>query len=428
MAYARCKIEKGKIIAIKDLFPVMISRELYEKSPKDLLDKSLHPAEKLDDLSPADRLFGWTPQEQGSDGGYKSRIRVVCEDGEQPDILKSFNDPLPLSILGEPKPEQGRFYVAADDKGTPQKGIGKGTPQKGIGKQEAGYDIKGKKQLRGRKHYWHHKGFEEGKDKAKDYWEPPDPFDLSKDQNREYIRTGRKQDTQNRSIKGWIEPGNKFEATLYVQNLQPEEVGALLWLLTLNKGLNEGDDKHYFKLGYAKPLGFGSIEIEIDTARLEQDCIPLAGNDSSIACDDSWEKYYASLDATPPATLGDEQQKKFIQQFITSMLKAYEPSKLKSIQPNTPKGQEYLKHAFDDLLFIKGFLRVLQGPNKEFRIHYPRTNPKRHPDGKNFEWFMDNERGRSYRVARRNEVGKQLPLPAVTDDDGLPYIPSEPKN
>ena len=424
MVYARCEFTRSTISGIKDLFPVTISRELYENAPEDLLDPSLRPATELDQLSPADRLFGWTPQGQGSDRGYKSRIRVVCEDSKCPTLLKDFkNNPLPLTILGQPKPEQGRFYVAADDKGTPQRKVKK--------KKDAGYDKNGKKQLRGRKHYWHHKGLEVGKDKAEDYWDPSDPPDPSKDQNREYIRTGRKKDPQNRSIKGWIEPRNAFEATLYVQNLQPEEVGALLWLLTLNKGLNEGDDKHYFRLGYGKPLGFGSVRIEIDTARLEQDCIPLAGNDSCITCDDSWKKYYASLDAKPPATLGDEQQNRFIQQFITSMLKAYKPSELKSIQANTPKGLEYLKHlkqVFSDLLFIKGFLRVLQGPNEEFRIHYPRTNPKRHPDGKNFEWFMDNERGRSYKVAGRTEVGKQLALPDVTKDEGLPYTPSKPKD
>ena len=416
MVYARCEFNGNTISGIKDLFPVTISRELYENTPEDLLDPSLRPATELDQLSPADRLFGWTPQGESSDSGYKSRIRVVCEDSECPTILKSFgNNSLPLAILGQPKPEQGRFYVAADDKGTPQSKV--------ENKKEAGYDKKGKKQLRGRKHYWHHKGLEVGKDKAEDYWDPSDP---SKNQNREYIRTGREKDTQNRSIKGWIEPGNEFEATLYVQNLQPEEVGALLWLLTLNKDLNERGDQHYFKLGYGKPLGFGSVKVEIDTARLEKGCIPLA----PLASDDGWKEYYASLDDAPPATLGAEQQNESIQQFITSMLKAYKPSKLKSIQTSTPAGLEHLKQTFNDLLFIKGFLKVLQGPNEKFRIHYPRTNPKRHPDGKNFEWFMDNERGRSRRVAGRDEVGKQLPLPDVNDenDKGLPYIPSEPRN
>ena len=389
MVYARCDIDDktGTINAVKDLFPVMISRELYENSPKDLLDESLQPANNLDDLSPADRLFGWTPQRQGSDGGYKSRIRVVCENDECPTILKSFeNDPLPLTILGQPKPEQGRFYVAANDKGTPQ--------NKAHDKKDAGYDKKGNKQLRGRKHYWHHKGFEADKENPNPYW---DPF---QDQNQEYIRTGRVEDTQNRSINGWIEPGNEFEATLYLQNLQCDEVGALLWLLTLNDNLDKGDDKHYFKLGYGKPLGFGSVKVEIDTVRLKNGCLP-------IGTGEDWKTYYAKFDACPP-TKSKAKQDNCLKIFMDSMLDAY-----KSLNQQN----------FKDLPFIKGFLRVLQGPIKDVPIHYPRLPD---PNSKNFEWFMANERGRS----RKNEVGLRLALPDVNNenDEGLPYIPSKPRN
>ena len=133
----------------------------YEKSPKDLLDSSLTPADKMSKLSPADRLFGWVPQESGSDQGYKGRIRVVCEDGARPEIVEKFNGgALPLAILGQPKPAQGRFYVAKDDQGNPQ--------YDGLSKAQAGYSEG--KGLRGRKQYWHHKGLEA--DKASDYWKP----------------------------------------------------------------------------------------------------------------------------------------------------------------------------------------------------------------------------------------------------------------
>ena len=410
MAYARCKIDDktGDIKEVLDLFPVMISRELYECSPKKLLDKSLRPAEKLDKLSPADRLFGWTPQGQGSDGGYKSRIRVVCEDSECPDILENFkDDPLPLTILGEPKPAQGRFYVAEDDQGTPQ--------ADGLSKEKAGYgEGKG---LRGRKHYWHHKGLEEKN--APDYWKSPAEDRTRKETNgrfQEYRRPDKynnqtqqmekQTDTQNRSIKGWIKPNKKFKASLYVQNLQQKEVGALLWLLTLNKDLGEGDEKRYFKLGYGKPLGFGSMEIEIDTDRLKDGCLPLG-------TDEDWKTYYEKFDACPPAAMEKAKQEECRRTFMNSMVDAY----------------EFLnQQTFEELPFIKGFLRVLQGPNKDYRIHYPRTNPKRDPDGKNYDWFVDNERGRSRKVAGRDEVGKRLPLPDVNSDGGLPYNPSEPRD
>ena len=366
MAYARCKIDDktGTIKKVVDIFPVMISRELYKNTPEDLLDESLRPAEKLNDLSPADRLFGWTPQGESSDSGYKSRIRVVCDDSERSDVLEKFeNDPLPLSILGEPKPEQGRFYVAADNKGTPQ--------DKAQNKKDAGYDKKSNKQLRGRKHFWHHKDLEE------DYW-----TDTEDDSTREYIRTSKIKDSQNRSIKAWIKPNTTFTASLYVQNLQPAEVGALLWLLTLS-------DEHYFRLGYGKPLGFGSVKIEIDTDtdRLVNKKLPL-GKGSH------WKEYYAKFNTSPPAEMDKDEEKKSIKTFKKSMVDAY------------------MLKDFKELPFIKGFLQVLQGPNTDNpRIHYPRSNSKPDREGKNFKWFMDNEKG------------SRLALPAVTDDEGLPYKP-----
>ena len=384
MAYARCQIndKTGKITKIKDLFPVMISRELYDNTPEDLLDPSLRPATELDQLSPADRLFGWTPQGQGSDGGYKSRIRVICEDGEQPDILDSFeDDPLPLSILGQPKPEQGRFYVAADDKGT---------PQEGIDKRKAGYDLKDNKKLRGRKYYWHHKGLENDTEEGKNHWNP------KKNQDQEYIRKGKTKDTQNRSIKGWIKPGEVFKASLYVQNLEPKEVGALLWLFTLNKDLKDNEDKRYFRLGYGKPLGFGSVKIEIDTDK---------SGKLRLGNQDNWKEYYAKLNDIPPAKLDGDKQKEFIDQFTESMLKAYQQPKEEESETEDTAGVE----EFDRLPFIQGFLRVLQGPNDQYPIHYPRKKSERDPKGKNFEWFVQNERG------------KKRALPDVNDENGLPY-------
>ena len=331
-------------------------KRTYEKSPAELLDCSLKPATKLSELSPADRLFGWTPQEKRSDSGYKSRLRIICDHVEPNDPLNAFqDDPLPLAILGEPKPEQGRFYVAKDNKGTSQ--------DDGLNKEDAGYSSG--KGLRGRKHFWHHKNL------GQDYWNPK-----GKKRTREYIRTGRKKDSQNRSINAWINPGTTFTASLYVQNLQPAEVGALLWLLTR-------PDDQYFRLGYGKPLGFGSVKIEIDT-----ECLPLGtGKD--------WKEYYVALNDCPPAKLDTSEREKCIQEFKDSMKQAYQ------------------ERDFDKLPFIEGFLQVLKGPNTDNpRIHYPRKNRIPHPDGKNFEWFVDND---------HQGYGKKLALPKVTAKKGLPY-------
>ena len=436
MVYARCEFSGSTITGITDLFPVMISRELYADSPADLLDCSLKPAKVRNELSPADRLFGWVPQEQGDDSGYKSRIRVVCDDGPRPDIVQRFDgDTLPLTILGQPKPAQGRFYVANN----------KGGPQHGDNKVAAGYDASQGKSLRGRKQYWHHKGLEAEltEDKQTEcYWQP------STEDRTQVKRKGRYQeyrrpndedgnpqrDSQNRSIKGWIKPGTEFRVSLYVQNLQPEEVGALLWLLSL-------PEKHYFKLGYGKPLGFGSVTMEVDKARLKNGCLPLGTGED-------WKGYYADLNACLPATLDVDTQCACIQKFQDSMVDAYDPiqannavdvesddkkstnlsfsDQLESIQsqrPTTPENQaQLIEQRFVKLSFIEGFKQVLKGPNSEYPIHYPRRNSKPNPEGKNYEWFMDNENGREH-----YEDGKKIALPAVTDKDGFPYNPSKPR-
>lgn len=434
MVYARCKFDSNeKIEKIKDLFPVMISRELYANRPADLFDSSLKPAGTRGELSPADRLFGWVPQEGGDDAGYKSRLRVVCEDSTKPDtIIESFSDSaLPLAILGQPKPAQGRFYVAKD---------AEGNPQRPVSKEQAGYDASGGKGLRGRKQYWHHKGLEA--DKAKEYWHPSaeDRTQEKRDgRYQEYRRPNEngkkngkpKADSQNRFIKGWIKPNTVFEASLYVQNLQSEELGGLLWLLTLNDGIGDGDEKHHFRLGHGKPLGFGSVKVEIDKERLVNGCLPLGTGED-------WKgKYYTAFDASPPATLDRARQTLCIQAFKASMVAAYNPlpdnnatetdgdekevsnltsfdqlGRIQSRFLNTPEARAQLEEQhFAELPFISGFLQVLSGPKKDVPIHYPRTNKKPDPAGENFRWFD------------KNENGPKLTLPAVTDKKGLPYQP-----
>ena len=373
----------------------------YEKSPNDLLDCSLKPAKTLCELSPADRLFGWVLQKQEQDSkseveaGYKSRIRVICEDGTRPNIVKDFGGKtLPLTILGEPKPAQGRFYVAADNLGTPQ--------ENGLNKDEAGYSSG--RGLRGRKWYWHDKGLVASE--AREYWKPSVEDRTHVKRNNRYQeyrrpngRNGKPQiDPQNRSITGWIKPGSVFKASLYVQNLQPQEVGALLWLLAR-------PDTHHFRLGYGKPLGFGSVRIELDCPN---EALPLGKGED-------WKEYYTALDQSSPATLNADEQKDCIQKFWDSMIDGY-PAKEDT---RTEKRKER-EEKFKSLNFIAGFLRVLQGPGDNAPIHYPRLEyPKRgeykpDPGGKNFEWFVAND---------DNRHGKKLALPAVTEEKGLPYYP-----
>ena len=155
------------------------------------------------------------------------------------------------AILGQPKPEQGRFYVAADKKGTPQDKINIDKRQVMIRRAIsscADVNITGIT-----------KDLEADKDNPNDYW---DPFAEDPKQNQEYIRTGTiKRIHRIVVLKVGLNPGmNLKRHFISCRIYRPEEVGALLWLLTLNKNLNEGNDKHYFKLGYGKPSGVRQCE------------------------------------------------------------------------------------------------------------------------------------------------------------------------
>ena len=233
----------------------------------------------------------------------------------------------------------------------------------------------------GRKHYWHYKG------KTEDYWVPS-----PENQNQEYIRAGRIKDSQNRSIKGWIKPNKEFTTSLYVQNLQPQEVGALLWLLSL-------PDKHYFRLGYGKPLGFGSVRIEIDEDQLVNGCLPLGTSKD-------WKTYYKTFNDCPPATLDNDKQDDYLKMFKESMADAYNPPEESNISDDSDA-----ENRFDDLPFISAFLQVLQGPVGDAPIHYPRLDSKPQLKGENFRWFTANDNGR------------KLALPSVKGKNGLPYKP-----
>jgi hypothetical protein len=72
--------EPARLQAGYRVYPVIFGRLPYQRSPAQALDDSLHPAAELEDLSPADRLFGWAPAAGGSgrrsSSGYRGRLRI----------------------------------------------------------------------------------------------------------------------------------------------------------------------------------------------------------------------------------------------------------------------------------------------------------------------------------------------------------------
>lgn len=352
------------------LVPVILSRRLYQTAPWKLLDPSLHPATELGQLSPGDRVFGWVNQ-QGT-GAYRGQLRIngvryqKCHAGE---AIEEFPEGLPLAILGEPRPEQARFYLAKNKQGQPLK-------QKSP--KDAGYQEN--QHLRGRKVYPHHPntaGRGDWKNATEDRTQ-------REDARQEYRRpkvSGREnKDDQNRSISGWVKEGTVFEFTLDVVNLSSVELGALLWLLDF--GEYQKDSNLFHRLGGGKPFGFGSVQIKI--------------TDADLHPGDGWRQFYSEL---LPTELRKQDLNNCVEAFKDAVKSAYPQPK------------------FEEVSFIAAFLKCVGGFKDGKPIHYPRTTKRPHPEGKNFEWFVQNEGKRGFKLS----------LPPLVSDDGLPYRPENPK-
>ncbi len=360
LLYAHVEKKNGQIV-VKDLYPVMITRGLFINAPEQLLDPSLQPAITKDNLSPADRVFGWVNQD--GKGAYKGNIRIGNVQCLSNHAIERFGDlGFPLAILGQPKPQQFRFYTAQSKQG--QAMNGNTSKAKGFSADKG---------LRGRKVYPHHQGL------PNNHWNNPVEDRTRQNNNgyhQEYRRPayqGVERDNQNRSIQAWVKPNIEFSFRVDVTNLSNFELGALLWLLVL-------PENSYHRLGSGKPLGFGSIRLDIDW------------NQTDLRIGSQWRDYYQSLlpiankSASPQLAID-----KFKQEV----------------------GTAYGNGEFDKVSFIKGLLRSTQGYSDSLPIHYPRetVNPK--PEGEAFKWFTSNE----------SNDGCKLSLPNISSDRGLPRNP-----
>lgn len=368
------RLNQNHIVAI---FPVMIARKLYPVSPWDVLPESLRPATSLNDLSPADRVFGWV--RRGRDGRHPGAVRgllrigpVTCTSALE-DAVENFCDPgVPLAILSAPKPQQGRFYVARTQKGEAQ--------SDGLNKEQAGY-TKGKG-LRGRKVYPHQRSL------SSEHWQRPveDRTQAgvgSPPHYQEYRRPqlgGKEQrDEQNRSILGWVKPSAQFRFDVQVHNLSRVELGALTWLLSL-------PSDHFLRLGGGKPLGFGSVRLEVDAF--------------DVRTGDELRHRYSAWTAVGSGADPRQQVVQAVQAFQDAIVQAYPPD-----------GQQ----CFEGVSFIRAFLAACRGHGDDLPTHYPRASEDGQPgppspEGESFKWFVQNEGAGAFA------------LPSAEDDTGLPTL------
>lgn len=326
------------------LVPVSVPRVGYERTIGQLLEPSqLRACDDYKHLCPACRTFGWVWEKSdpaADDPPLEKRTayagRVTFTHAERKDPASCFE--ATLSILSTPKPTTTRFYL------TPRQG----NPRKGREDSQVGYDASDQI-LRGRKVYRHHGG--------------------RLNENEYQSVNGQKSD-QNRTVKDVQGKGTTFEFEVRFENLAEVELGALLWTLEL-----EG---WHHRLGYGKPLGFGSATVEIKTLEF----LNIANG-------------YKSLEGSRWID-GLEDKEFSIEYFKDSMWERY-------------------KQDFSQLPNVRD-LEALLAKTPLLPVHYPRPAQMRDPEGKNYEWFVGNKRS-------GRDAGPRLELPlAVEDRKGLPIL------
>ncbi len=377
VCYAKVKSRPSDGFEILGLYPVTISRDLYCCAPHEILDDTLLPAVGPGNFSPADRVFGWV--KQGGRGAWRGQLRVgpvKCEQGK--DAIKKFDkDGVALAILGQPKPQQARFYAAENKDGAPLAS----NRRKGGGYKNPKTDG-----LRGRKIYPHQR-----QTLVSNYWEVDGPA-ISAFAERfeerevwpEFMRqpnpdkNNQTRSSQNRSVTQWVKPKMEFTFDVRVENLSELELGALLWLVTLDPDL-------YLRFGGGKPLGFGSVQISLtgldlrDGAALAEDygrLLERGGGGQRMLVD------------TDPAKCSG----------VRHAIQCFEDA----------VGHHYGNGRFLGAPFICAFVNACHGGS--LSVHYPRVGGKPNGRGENFKWFDENEK-----------EGRRYALPSLDQDErGLP--------
>ena len=348
-------------------------KKSYTCAPMEIFKiKKINPASCLAELSPAERVFGWVNPE--GKGAYKGQLRVSRLELDNPPPANNGPERT-LAPLSSPKPEYVRFYGAGNLDGTP-------FPKR---EKRFGYtDLAGDA---GRNDYFTHPEKPEGYFGAD--VTPKQTFEHDgRTYYPEYLVHKKRQ--HNMTVRGEVPAGARFSACVQFHNLSDEELGALLWLLTLEEGA-------YYSLGSGKPFGFGSIRI-------------------SLASLNAWrgqalKARYASLLDPDKAELVKNDQVWFE---YTESAQSNEV-----IEGLKKKFEDALEGAYDKKK-RKRLLRIFKehrhGPTDQRPVHYPRTSQE---PGEPFKWFSDSEKPEA-----RWSLGDTWNNPG--NSFALPYQPVNP--
>lgn len=235
------------------LAPACISKEVFSQSIGRLLQQQggYQPCESRDYVCSACALFGMIPKgpDQSEEVVGKARAsRVRFEDAtllkppKAEQIGRCYLAEMTLPELGEPKPGAVEFYTLPPSEKQPSSAFYKywtyDYQMEGNRRRPLSED---QPKLRGRKFYWH-----------SDAWKKYVHNQEAPTEMRQMIRPLK-------PAEGPEEDEDMlFGFRVYFENISEEELNQLCWALTFQ----DADCAH--KIGRAKPLGFGSVQLQVE--------------------------------------------------------------------------------------------------------------------------------------------------------------------
>jgi len=318
-------------------FNFSIEDKIVEISP------NLHFCDNINKLCPACNMFGSTDLiEQENEQKKKIAIsgKISFGLGKLINSSTKLEEAVPLKILSSPKPSCTYFYLQYDE-------------------HDGNYDNR-KSKIRGRKLYYHH-----SKDNLKyKRVEGDSKGDIIIDNHNVSIET----------LKDF-----EFKSTIDFMNLSEYELGLLLFALDMK---NKEGNKVYHKIGMGKPLGLGTIIIDID-------------KENSFII--NRKKRYSTF-LTPDGEI--ETGKEFLK--VSDYIKVFQEKQIGIY--NKDKNSNEQKSDFYAIPYISDIFNILEInslPGDYPEIKYPRKTVDNEPRG--FEWFVQEQQKKS--------PPQNLPLP-----------------
>lgn len=224
----------------------------YQHSPAGMIKMDTSDAVKYD---LAEALFGRVDQPGDSRGSVAGRVFISdAKHIPSNEAALLVNNPIRLKVLSGPKPTAFQHYLTQDHPDDKNKLFH--------------YDDSPEKTtLRGHKLYWHkpHTALTDIKARDEDVQKFPKQFSAA--------------------VKP-VNAGQKFRFTIRFENIRLEEMGALLWVLSIS------ENGYRLKIGMGKPYGMGSVAVLIDDESMTTNETSLINADArytNLFTELSWE-------------------------------------------------------------------------------------------------------------------------------------------